>query len=107
VTITSDPAGAEVLDATGGVLGVTPVTVDAIVDGRPWTLSFRRAGSKSRDKVITVTGDMTVSVLLEADGSGSGSGRRPGGRKPPDKPGPGPGSGSGSDKIDLMEPTFR
>ncbi len=105
VTVTSDPAGAEVLDATGRVLGVTPVTVDAVVDGQPWTLSFRRAGSKSRDKVITVTGDMTVSVLLEADGSGSGSGRRPGGRKPPDKVGPGP--GSGSDKIDLMEPTFR
>ena len=89
------------LDATGAVLGVTPVTVDAVVDGQPWTLSFRRAGSKSRDKVITVTGDMTVSVLLEADGSGSGSGRRPGGRKPPDKVGPGP--GSGSDKIDLMD----
>ncbi|MBL8625683.1 MAG: serine/threonine protein kinase [Myxococcales bacterium] len=107
VTITSDPPGAEVSDATGRPLGVTPVTVDAVVDGQPWTLSFRRAGSKPRDKVITVTGDMTVSVLLDADGSGSG-GKRPGGRKPPgDKPGPGPGSGSGSDKIDLMEPTFR
>ncbi len=105
VTITSDPPGAEVFDASGGSLGVTPVTVDAVVDGQPWTLSFRRAGSKPRDKVITVTGDMTVSVLLDADGSG---GRRPGGRKPPgDRPRPGPGSGSGSDKIDLMEPTYR
>ena len=104
VTITSDPRGAEVVGPDGAVLGVTPTTISLPVDGRAVTLVLRKSGYKERDKIITATGDLTVSVLLEAERRG-GSGRRPDGGSSRGSGSNGP--SSGGDKIDLMEPTYR
>ncbi|MEZ4401767.1 MAG: serine/threonine-protein kinase [Kofleriaceae bacterium] len=76
ITLTSEPSGAEVVDADGRVLGVTPLELALAPDGQPRTLTFRRAGRLARDKVVVVTGPMTVAVVLDP------APRAPGGRKP-------------------------
>ncbi len=106
VTITSDPRGAEVLGPDGAVLGVTPTTISLPIDGRAVTLVLRKSGYKERDKIITATGDLTVSVLLEAERR-SGSGRKPEGGGRGTGSGTGRGPSAGGDKIDMMEPTYR
>jgi len=107
VQITSEPKGATVSDASGAELGVTPTQVELTADGVERTFTFRRAGYKERTKTIAVTGAMTVSVLLDPDGTGSGSGTSggrlgSGGRKP--NPPTGSDAGTSQPNNEIMEP---
>ncbi|MBK9030033.1 MAG: serine/threonine protein kinase [Myxococcales bacterium] len=103
VTITSEPSDATIYDADGTPLGITPATLTLPADGVARTFTLRRAGRKPREKVIAVTGDMVVTVLLDVD-TGGGSGHKPDKRSGDNDPA---GSGSGSERNDIMEPTLR
>ncbi|MCL4227084.1 MAG: PEGA domain-containing protein [Myxococcales bacterium] len=104
ITITSDPAGAEVFDAAGTRLGTTPTEVGLPADGAEHTFTLRHPQTRERSKTITATGDTSVEVILErlprgGKGDGKGSGK-----------GTGKGSGKGTGKAkgggDIMDPAF-
>ena len=82
ITITSDPSGAEVFDAHGTRVGVTPTEVGLPADGTEHTFTLRHPKAKERTKTITATGDTTIEVILEKlprrSGSSSGSGTKRG-----------------------------
>ncbi len=64
IQLTSEPDGAEVLDAAGRKLGVTPTEIGLPADGAEHELTFRHPARKERKKTIAATGDMTVTVVL-------------------------------------------
>jgi serine/threonine-protein kinase len=75
ITITSDPSGAEVFDASGNRLGATPAEVGLPADGSEHTFTLKHPRARERTKTITATGDTTVEIILEKLPRRSGSSR--------------------------------
>jgi serine/threonine protein kinase len=62
----TEPAGAKIIDQSGLVLGITPVTIELPRDHLEHVLIFRHADAEDRDKTVIADQDGSFEIELDA-----------------------------------------
>lgn len=65
VTVLTTPSGAQVFDAEGTLLGVTPTDIELPRDGREHVLTFRHPETRAHQKRIRADGDTEIAIELD------------------------------------------
>ncbi len=64
VRLTTRPAGAQVFDENGSLLGATPIAITLPRDGREHVLVFRHPRAEARRKIVVANGDAEFELEL-------------------------------------------